>query len=65
MKNAKKRPIILYEYGTVRKLADEFGCTQRAVSNALRFVSDSERAAQIREACITKYGGKITSKPIM
>lgn len=58
------RCVILYERGTIQKLAKVFNVTPMAVRNALRFVSDSDQAEKIREEALKYYGCVLIKKPI-
>ncbi|MCM1031612.1 MAG: hypothetical protein NC410_09280 [Oscillibacter sp.] len=59
-----KRPRILYERGTIEKMAKAFGVTGQTVRNALRFISEGELADKIRKEALEYYGCVLTKKDI-
>lgn len=63
MKTIKYR--ILYEKGTIRRLAERFGVSEQTVRSALRFATEGELPDLIRSTAIKEYGGVLTRKPII
>lgn len=59
-----KKPGILYERGTVKKMAQAFGVTDQTIRNALRFISEGELADKIRKEAIEYYGCVLVKKEI-
>lgn len=57
----KKVKEVRVPYGQMSEIAKHFGITYQAVYNALRFLSESERAAMIRKEAIENYGGQLIS----
>lgn len=55
---------ILYEKGTIPKLAKRFGVTETTVRNALRFTTEGEQPDLIREIAIKEYGCVLNRRPI-
>nr|DAN76664.1 MAG TPA: hypothetical protein [Caudoviricetes sp.] len=54
----KRRRIIL-QYGQVSKLAKIFDCSTVCINHALRYITDSTRASEIRTTALEKFGGQI------
>ncbi|MCI5706070.1 MAG: hypothetical protein MR298_01875 [Odoribacter sp.] len=61
---ALKKPKILYEKGTVQKMAKAMGVSEGTIRNALRFVTEGEQPDKIRKEAIELYGCALVSKPI-
>lgn len=55
---------ILYEKGTVAKLAKRFGVSEQTVRSALRFATEGELPDLIRKVALNEYGGVLNKKPI-
>lgn len=53
---------ILYEKGTVAKLAKRFGVSEQTVRSALRFATEGELPDLIRKVALNEYGGRIKQK---
>ena len=58
------RARILYEKGTIPKLAKRFGVTENTVRNALRFTTEGEQPELIRPVALKEYGCALSQKPI-
>lgn len=56
---------ILYEKGTIPKLAKRFGVTENTVRNALRFATEGEQPDLIRRIALREYGCALVKKPII
>lgn len=61
---ATYRAKILYEKGTIPKLAKRFGVTENTVRNALRFTTEGEQPDLIRSTALKEYGCALSQKPI-
>ncbi len=61
---ALKKPKILYEKGTVQKMAKALGVSQGTIRNALRFVTEGDQPDKIREEALKYYGCVMIEKPI-
>lgn len=61
MNTPRKKAIISLPRELVRKIADEFSCTEVTVYRALCFGTDSAKAKQIRDSAMS-YGGLLTEK---
>lgn len=48
---------ILVKYGTKRKIAQLFGCSERFVGQALQYIANSEKARRIRYMAIKDFNG--------
>lgn len=59
------KPKILYERGTVPKLAKRFGVTEQTVRLALRFATEGEQPDLIRQVAIKEYGCVLQRRPIV
>ena len=59
------KPKILYERGTVVKLAKRFGVTEATVRLALRFATEGEQPDLIRQVALKEYGCVLQRKPII
>ena len=59
------KPKILYERGTVVKLAKRFGVTEATVRLALRFATEGEQPDLIRKLALKEYGCVLRKKPII
>lgn len=67
MKYEKKRvykPLIVYPYGSVQKLAKQFSVDDKTVRNALQFISRSEQAAHIRDEALKMPGVTLVQIPV-
>lgn len=62
--NMEKKYRILYERGTIAKLATRFGVTDATVRLALRFVTEGEQPDLIRQVALREYGCVLQRKPI-
>lgn len=60
----RKKKIISIPRGCVSKLAQDEGCQETMVYNALAFRSESERAQRIRKKALENYGGIYTYKVV-
>ena len=58
------KPKILYERGTVVKLAKRFGVTEATVRLALRFATEGEQPDLIRKLALKEYGCVLRRKPV-
>lgn len=56
---------ILYEKGTIPKLAKRFGVTENTVRHALRFLTEGEQPELIRTTALQEYGCALIKKPIL
>lgn len=54
----KKQRIVL-QYGQVSKMAKLFRCSTVCINHALRYITYSARASEIREAAIERFGGQL------
>lgn len=54
----KKKRIII-QYGNVGKLAKFFGCSTTCINQALRYITASELAKEIRETAINEFDGQV------
>lgn len=59
------KPKILYERGTVVKLAKRFGVTEATVRLALRFATEGEQPDLIRQVALKEYGCVLQRRPIV
>lgn len=59
------KPEILYERGTVVKLAKRVGVTEATVRLALRFATEGEQPDLIRKLALQEYGCVLRRKPII
>ena len=59
------KPKILYERGTVAKLAKRFGVTEATVRLALRFATEGEQPDLIRQVALKEYGCVLQRRPIV
>lgn len=59
------KPKILYERGTVVKLAKRFGVTEATVRLALRFATEGEQPDLIRQVALREYGCVLQRRPIV
>ena len=59
------KPKILYERGTIVKLAKRFGVTEATVRLALRFATEGEQPDLIRQIAINEYGCLLQKKQIV
>lgn len=59
------KPKILYERGTVVKLAKRFGVTEATVRLALRFATEGEQPDLIRQIALKEYGCVLQRRPIV
>ena len=59
------KPKILYERGTVAKLAKRFGVTEATVRLALRFATEGEQPDLIRQVALREYGCALQRRPIV
>lgn len=48
---------ILVKYGTKRKIAQLFGCSERFVGQALQYIANSEKARKIRYMALKDFNG--------
>lgn len=55
---------ILYEKGTVPKLAKRFGVCENTIRYALRFYTEGEQPDLIRKVALEEYGCVISTKPM-
>ena len=59
---AERRKIIRVPNGAAKKIAEEQGCGITTVYMALRNITRSTQADQIRDLALNKYGGKEDKK---
>lgn len=59
------KPKILYERGTIVKLAKRFGVTEATVRLALRFATEGEQPDLIRQVALKEYGCVLQRRPIV
>lgn len=55
--------VILYERGTVQKLALRFKVSDKTVTNALKFITEGEQPDMIREVALKEYGCVLKRRP--
>lgn len=56
---------ILYEKGTIPKLAKRFRVSEQTVRAALRFATSNERSDLIREVALKDYGCALIRRPLV
>lgn len=60
-----ERTVILYERGTVQKLAKSFKVSVVTVRSALRFATEGELPDRIREHALKYYNCVLIKKPLL
>lgn len=64
MEEKKKMPIIVTPFGSKQKISEEMNVSREFVNKSLSYMSNSEKAREIRSIAVEKYGGVETFKMI-
>ena len=65
MTTIKKIKKIMFKSEIVPKLCKDFGCSRGTVYYALRYVSNSKQAENIRKKALGSYGAIETKVPVL
>lgn len=65
MARVKKIEKILVTRENIRRIMEDYDCSQSAVYNALRGGTNNEKASAIRRDAVQKYGGVLQKVPIL
>ena len=61
----KKEKVISVTPKNRKELIKKYQCSQTTVYQALRFVTNNERAEKIREDALKRFGGKLNRKLVL
>lgn len=61
---AKKQKVIRVSPENRKKMLDAFQCSQTTLYQALRYITNSEQAKDIRQSALDKFGGVLDKRVV-